>query len=90
MKAQLARGANLEGGGIFRRLRAFIPVLVPLFLIVFQRAEDLAIAMDARCYTGGKGRTRMYPLKWHLRDSGALLFSFLVLLFSLSVERGVF
>ncbi len=90
MKAQLARGADLEGGGIFRRLRAFIPVLVPLFLIVFQRAEDLAIAMDARCYTGGKGRTRMHPLNWHMRDSGALLFSFLVLLFSLSAERVVF
>ncbi len=89
MKAQLARGANLEGGGILRRLRAFVPVLVPLFLIVFQRAEDLAVAMDARCYTGGKGRSRMYPLNWTVKDTGALAFSFLVLVLSFSLERGI-
>ena len=89
MKAQLARGANLEEGGIFRRLRAFVPVLVPLFLIVFQRAEDLAVAMDARCYTGGRGRTRLHPLRWSLRNTGALGFCLLVLILSLSLERGI-
>jgi energy-coupling factor transport system permease protein len=81
MKAQIARGAELERGGPLRRLRAFIPVLVPLFVIVFQRADDLATAMEARNYTGGEGRTRMNPLKWTARDTVALVFS---LLFSLS------
>jgi energy-coupling factor transport system permease protein len=69
MKAQLARGADLDQGSILKRLKAFIPVLVPLFVIVFQRAEDLALAMESRCYKGGKGRTRMKPLKWNLHDS---------------------
>ncbi|NLO57080.1 MAG: energy-coupling factor transporter transmembrane protein EcfT, partial [Thermovirga sp.] len=81
MKAQIARGAELERGGPLRRLRAFIPVLVPLFVIVFQRADDLATAMEARNYSGGEGRTRMNPLKWTARDTVALVFS---LLFSLS------
>jgi energy-coupling factor transport system permease protein len=75
MKAQIARGAELERGGPLKRLRAFIPVLVPLFVIVFQRADDLATAMEARNYTGGEGRSRMYPLKWSVRDSAALVFS---------------
>lgn len=75
MKAQIARGAELERGGPLRRLRAFIPVLVPLFVIVFQRADDLATAMEARNYTGGEGRSRMHPLKWSVRDTTALLFS---------------
>ena len=72
MKAQLARGADLDRGNVIRRLRAFIPVLVPLFVIVFQRADDLATAMEARGYRGGKGRTRLHPLQWRLRDSLAL------------------
>ncbi|HPJ25168.1 MAG TPA: energy-coupling factor transporter transmembrane component T [Synergistaceae bacterium] len=90
MKAQLARGANLEEGGPFRRLRAFVPVLIPLFLIVFQRAEDLAVAMDARCYTGGKGRTRMHPLRWNCNDTAVLGFCALALVLSLSLEKVVF
>ncbi|MCF7936227.1 MAG: energy-coupling factor transporter transmembrane protein EcfT, partial [Synergistales bacterium] len=69
MKAQLARGADLDRGGLFRRVKAFIPVLVPLFVIVFQRAEELATAMEARCYRGGTGRTRLRPLRWQRRDS---------------------
>lgn len=72
MKAQLARGADLDRGNVVRRLRAFIPVLVPLFVIVFQRADDLATAMEARGYRGGRGRTRLNPLKWRLRDGAAL------------------
>ncbi|WP_352425411.1 energy-coupling factor transporter transmembrane component T family protein [Aminomonas paucivorans] len=64
LKAQLSRGANLDQGGFLRRIRAFVPVLVPLFVIVFQRAEDLATAMESRCYRGGVGRTRMNPLRW--------------------------
>ncbi|MDT8284437.1 MAG: energy-coupling factor transporter transmembrane component T [Thermovirgaceae bacterium] len=82
MKAQIARGADLDRGGPLRRLRAFIPVLVPLFVIVFQRADDLATAMEARNYTGGEGRTRMYPLRWSVTDSGVLM---LTLLFAIAV-----
>lgn len=72
MKAQLARGADLDRGGPIRRIKAFIPILVPLFVIVFQRAEDLANAMESRGYRGGQGRTRMNPLLWRWRDSLAL------------------
>ncbi len=81
MKAQIARGADLERGGPLRRLRAFIPVLVPLFVIVFQRADDLATAMEARNYTGGEGRTRMNPLEWSRGDSAGLV---ITLLFSVA------
>jgi len=81
LKAQLARGADLDRGGIGRRIKAFVPVLVPLFILVFQRAEDLATAMEARCYRGGDGRTRMHPLRWTLRDSGALVGLCLVTVF---------
>jgi energy-coupling factor transport system permease protein len=72
LRAQLARGADLDQGGLFRRMKAFIPVLVPLFVIVFQRAEDLALAMEARCYRGGVGRSRMNPLEWKKADTLAL------------------
>jgi energy-coupling factor transport system permease protein len=81
MKAQLARGANLDKGNLWQRLRAMLTVLVPLFVIVFQRAEDLATAMEARCYRGGNGRTRLNPLLWKRRDTVALL----LLVFSLSL-----
>ncbi|HHZ04787.1 CbiQ family ECF transporter T component [Acetomicrobium hydrogeniformans] len=77
MKAQLARGADLDSGGIIKRFKALIPVLVPLFVIVFQRAEELAVAMEARCYRGDYGRSRMRPLMWGVCDSlylSAILF----------------
>lgn len=73
LKAQVSRGADLEGGGLVKRLKAFVPVLVPLFLIVFQRAEDLALAMESRCYVGGGGRTRMRPLRWSWGDTVGIL-----------------
>ena len=69
LKAQLARGADLDRGSIVKRMKAFIPVLVPLFVIVFQRADDLAVAMEARCYRGGEGRTRMKPFRWKISDT---------------------
>jgi len=69
MKAQLARGAAFDRGNLWKRLKAFLPVLIPLFVIVFQRAEDLATAMEARCYRGGEGRTRMFPLRWKSSDT---------------------
>lgn len=74
LKAQLARGADLDRGSIIKRAKAFIPVLIPLFVIVFQRADDLAIAMEARCYRGGEGRTRMKPFSWNWYDSSVLAF----------------
>lgn len=59
MKAQMARGADFESGNLIQRARAMVPLLVPLFVSSFRRADDLALAMEARCYRGGKGRTRM-------------------------------
>ncbi len=68
MKAQLARGADFENGNIFHRVKGMIPILVPLFVSAFRRANDLALAMEARCYHGGDGRTRMKPLHYQKRD----------------------
>ena len=68
IKAQQARGADFESGNIIRRVRALVPILVPLFVSAFRRANDLALAMESRCYRGGEGRTKLYPLKYTLRD----------------------
>jgi energy-coupling factor transport system permease protein len=68
MKAQMARGADFESGGIIKRAKSMIPLLVPLFVSAFRRANDLAMAMEARCYRGGEGRTKMKPLKYKLKD----------------------
>lgn len=68
MKAQIARGADLEGGNIIQKAKNMIPILVPLFVSAFRRANDLAMAMEARCYQGGEGRTKMKPLVYQKRD----------------------
>ena len=68
MKAQIARGADLESGNIFQKVKSMIPILVPLFISAFRRAFDLAMAMEARCYRGGEGRTKMKPLVYKKRD----------------------
>jgi energy-coupling factor transport system permease protein len=68
MKAQMARGADFESGGILKRAKSLIPLLVPLFVSAFRRANDLAMAMEARCYRGGDGRTKMKPLHYQSRD----------------------
>lgn len=73
MKAQTARGADFESGNLFKRARAMVPLLVPLFVSAFRRAGDLAMAMEARCYHGGEGRTRLRVLKCQRRDYLALL-----------------
>lgn len=70
--AQKARCADFESGNVFKRAKAMIPVLIPLFVSSFRRADDLADAMDSRCYRGAKGRTRMKKLKVHFRDFAAL------------------
>lgn len=64
MKSQISRGADFESGGLIKRAKSYIPVLIPMFVIVFQRADTLASAMESRCYRGGRGRVRMRPLKW--------------------------
>ncbi len=68
MSAQKARGADMESGNIMKRIKALVPILIPLFVSAFRRAYDLAMAMECRCYQGGKGRTRMKQLKMHSRD----------------------
>lgn len=72
MSAQKARGADLESGGPMRRIRALIPILIPLFVSSFRRAYDLATAMECRCYHGGEGRTRMKVLRAGRRDFAAV------------------
>ena len=74
MKAQIARGADFESGGLMKRAKALVPLLVPLFISAFRRANDLAMAMEARCYRGGDGRTKMKPLIYKKRDYLAYLF----------------
>ena len=71
MKAQMARGADFENGNLMVRAKAMVPLLVPLFVSAFRRAEDLAMAMEARCYNGGEGRTKMKPLKYEKHDNMA-------------------
>ncbi len=73
MKAQMARGADFESGNIFKKVKSMIPLLVPLFISAFRRANDLALAMEARCYNGGEGRTKMKPLKYASRDGIAYI-----------------
>jgi len=62
MKAQMARGADIDSGNIFNKAKSLVPILVPLFISSFRRADELAMAMEARCYRGGEGRTRMKKL----------------------------
>ena len=74
MNAQKARGADFEGGKFFDKVKALIPVLIPLFVSAFKRAYELALAMSCRCYTGGKGRTRMKKMKLSVKDCIAFMF----------------
>lgn len=68
MKAQLARGADFENGNLIKRAKGLIPILIPLFISAFRRADELAMAMEARCYRGGENRTRLHSLKFGGRD----------------------
>lgn len=74
MQAQKARGADLESGGIITRIKALVPILIPLFVSAFRRAYDVATAMECRCYNGGTGRTRMKKLKMTKKDVLAFVF----------------
>ena len=68
MKAQQARGADFESGNIFNRAKSLLPILIPLFISAFRIAQDMAMAMEARCYRGGEGRTRMHKMEYEKRD----------------------
>ncbi|MBR1700558.1 MAG: energy-coupling factor transporter transmembrane protein EcfT [Lachnospiraceae bacterium] len=87
MKAQLARGADFESGNLLKRAKAMVPLLVPLFISAFRRANDLAMAMEARCYRGGEGRTKMKPLIYRKRDYIAYLVLVIYLVGSIAAGR---
>ena len=87
MKAQIARGADFESGNLMKRAKALVPLLVPLFISAFRRANDLAMAMEARCYRGGEGRTKMKPLIYKKRDYLAYIFIVIYLAGSIVVGR---
>ena len=82
MKAQMARGADFESGGLIKKAKNMVPLLVPLFVSAFRRANDLALAMEARCYVGGDGRTKMMPLVYDKVDRVAyvIVIAYFVLL----------
>lgn len=87
MKAQIARGADFENGNLIQKAKNLVPLLVPLFISAFRRANDLAMAMEARCYHGGEGRTKMKPLIYARRDYAAygVVICFLAVIIALRV-----
>ena len=89
MRAQMARGADFDNKNLIKKAKALIPLLVPLFVSAFRRANDLAMAMEARCYRGGEGRTKLKPLKYERRDyiSYFVLLLFLAAVISMRVMR---
>ena len=89
MKAQIARGADMESGNLIQKAKAMIPILVPLFVSAFRRANDLAMAMEARCYRGGNGRTKMKPLIYKSADHMAYLITILYVVIAFVVGRYV-
>ena len=82
MKAQKARGADFESGNLIQKAKSMVPLLVPLFISAFRRANDLAMAMEARCYRGGEGRTKMKPLHYEKIDRNAyvILAAYLIIM----------
>ncbi|MDD4376737.1 MAG: energy-coupling factor transporter transmembrane component T [Eubacteriales bacterium] len=83
MKAQQARGADFESGNIINRAKSLIPILVPLFVSAFRIAQDLAMAMEARCYRGGKNRTRLHEMKFSKKDILLLILLNLILVLTI-------
>lgn len=88
MKAQSARGSDFETGNLIRRAKALVPILVPLFISAFRRADDLAVAMECRCYHGGKNRTKLKTIKMTGADFWAITFSLIV--FAIALVWGRF
>ena len=87
MKAQMARGADFESGNFIKKAKSLIPLLVPLIISAFRRANDLAMAMEARCYRGGEHRIRMKPLCYKKRDFAAYAVILLYLAAGLMADR---
>ncbi len=85
MKAQMARGADFESGNIVQKARAMVPLLVPLFISAMRRATDLAMAMEARCYHGGEGRTKLKPLKYKKIDILAYLYYLIYMIICIAI-----
>jgi len=79
IKAQSARGADFESGNVMSRAKALLPILVPLFISALKRADELALAMEARCYRGGEGRTKLKALVFAKKDYLTMVLSFFVL-----------
>ncbi len=79
MSAQKARGADFESGNLMEKAKALVPILVPLFISAFRRADELATAMECRCYHGGEGRTKLHVLRYERRDYVALSLGILIL-----------
>jgi len=90
MKAQIARGADFESGNLIKKAKSLVPLLVPLFISAFRRANDLAMAMEARCYRGGEHRTKMKPLVYRRRDYVSYVLVFFYFALSVSVGRWIF
>lgn len=88
MKAQIARGADFESGNLIKKAKAMVPLLVPLFISAFRRANDLAMAMEARCYRGGEHRTKMKPLIYAGRDR--IAYAVLAVYFAVCVGIGIY
>ena len=87
MSAQKARGADFETGNILRRAKAMVPILVPLFISAFRRADELATAMECRCYHGGEGRTKLHVLCYHKRDLLCILLTSLITIAVVIISR---
>ena len=85
MNAQRARGADFDSGNLIQRVKALVPVLVPMFISSFRRADELALAMECRCYNSGIGKTKMTVSKFHMRDLRAAL----ICLFALAAAATV-
>ena len=85
MKAQMARGADFESGNIIQKAKAMVPLLVPLFISAMRRATDLAMAMEARCYHGGEGRTKLKPLKYKKADIITYLYYLIYMLICIAL-----
>ena len=87
MKAQIARGADFESGNLIKKVKSMVPILVPLFVSAFRRANDLAMAMEARCYQGGEGRTKMKPLVYTQNDGKAYIVLLLYMIITILIRK---
>ena len=86
MKAQISRGADFNNGNLIKRAKNLIPILVPLFVAAIKRANELALAMEARCYRGGEGRTKMKPLKYNGMDMMAYLYMLIFIMIQVVIK----